>query len=268
MSVFISYNYDAGHEMAAEIDRALLRSGIDAWWLKERLREEQVDGAVERAMAACERCIIVWSGPELSSWQRAEIEAIRLRLMLRHPPADTTDFFMVIRGPDVPKDGHPLPLLGYSEYIEYPKEDDEPLDFSYLVDYAPGARPLFAGGGRSPFLQPLGGSVCSRGQRAFTGSLRDDQTQKEKRFCWVFLEDSERQWYLQAPRPTFTHADRWIAPAVHIGSKISAVVLAAAGHEAHRHLISSVLNAEWGALDRGALGDLQEIDRLALDLDS
>jgi hypothetical protein len=80
----------------------------------------------------------------------------------------------------------------------------------------------------------------------------------------VFLEDGNDNWYVQQPRPTLTHARRWIAPSVYVGPDIQAAVLVAAGPEAHRATVRRVLAGDWSGFPKSSLNDVTALDRLPL----
>ena len=251
MSIFISYNYATGFKAAQAIAAQLESYGIDVWWLPAPLQLNQVDMVVEQALAVCQRCIVIQSSEHLSDWQHTEVDSIQQRLKSYHPPTDVVDFFMVVRvpyGEDDTMPKRPIPLLQCSEYIDCPVVGAEVTELKNIRDHVPGLSPLKFKRNRLPYLHTRAGNDCTRGRWSFTGGFKDTEYSGNDRYCWLFLEDHKGKWYIQHPRPTLTHAQRWIASSVVIGSNITAAVLAALSLEAHHQMVAEVLTAQWGAL--------------------
>ena len=267
MSVFISYNFKTGHETAKLVDEELNRHKIDVWWIRNNLGESQLDSVIDRVLSTCQRCILIWSTLQLSEWQRSEIESIRQRLLMRRPPADTTDFFLVLRNREISSDKR-LPLLECSEYIEY--TPGQPVDLSHLAGYVSASLPLTNGAGFKPAFHLQSGCRCYTGKQSFTGEVLRDVISNEMRqqYCWIFLEDDEGKWYIQHPRPTFTHAKRWIAPTIILGDNIRAILLIAASRSVHKKIIDKVLAESWGAIEHGSdiVKKVTVVQRLTIDL--
>lgn len=270
MSVFISYNFDTGKKTAEMVSTELARCGIDTWWISDNLKTHQLDEIIERVLSTCQRGIIIWSTLDLSEWQRTEIEAIRQRLLSRRPVDDPTDFFMILRHEaileNLPEDhSKHLPLLEMSEYIDY--TPGYGIDLSQLIDYTSRHLPLIIKDRKIPQLHPITDSKCALGKRVITGTFKDEENQINGQNCWVLLVDTKGLWYVQQPRPTFTHAHRWIAPSIYIGQGIVEIILIAASHDSHRIIVNKVLAGEFSGCEKEDFGETTIIDRLKITIE-
>ena len=187
---------------------------------------------------------------------------------MRYPPTDTTDFFLIIRdhrNKDILPNSH-LPLMECSEYIDYgmPGKKEVP-DLSHLTGILPGQIPLTIGISQKKPCFHLSEVQYSQGKQVFIGGFKEDNVQSELQYCWLLLEDKEGRWYIQHPRPTLTHANRWISPSVCISDKhIRYIVLIAANLQAHKNIVSKVLAGVWGAIDPKDLNKVTELDRVRI----
>ena len=154
-------------------------------------------------------------------------------------------------------------------YLDYLAVGEELSALHNLVGYLSRQTPLTSGEGRQPYFHDLTEPEYSAGHHVFTGGIKTVADNLALRYRWLFLEDREERWYIQHPRPTFTHSERWIAPAVCIGDENSqAVVLVSVSPATHKKIVASVLLAQWGALYQHDFKESKIIERLSLNIKS
>lgn len=185
-SVFISYRHETGHAAASIIADELQQLGCDVWWLKEKIEEaSMLDGIVDRAIDNCSRCIIVWSDPELSPWQQAEVIRFRTLYELRSPVGDPTERFLVVRCQEDGSTGTSatLQLLGNVEYVSFVDRLDV---FQRMSGRCMGWEWVTCHGERFPVFNPPRDEMILRGKRSLTGHFNQRGAPLVGR-AWIFL---------------------------------------------------------------------------------
>lgn len=263
MSVFISFNYKSGRQVAKVIARKLKAQGLDAWWFPGVLNHNQLDSMISLALANCSRCILLWTNEPMSGWQTAEISTIRHQFRERVPGGVAEECFIVARAVDVVPKNRKLPLFLGCEYVDFSTDRPEALDFSFLDATPPGLVPVTCGNGRSPRIVRSPDFKPVRGHHLIHGEFVPQSESARSRHCWIFLRDHERRLYIQQPRPTVTHMRRWAAPNIYIGANITAIMLAAADDATHRKIVNLVLSQSYGAIEDAELvASLEILDQL------
>ncbi len=253
MSVFLSFNFATGDALAKTIGGNLRELGQDPWWFDRPIPLDQLDPMIGLALGNCTRCIVLLTRPQMSNWQMAEIVTIRHVFSTRLPGGLARECFIFARATDLVPIRESLPLFQGSEQIEFHSRDAAKVDFSFLGDTPPALVPVTCGRNRAPriILDPDFKPV--RGQHLIHGDFVPYSGPTRERHCWVFLRDKEERLYIQQPRPTVTHLNRWAAPNIVVGPDITSIVLAAVDDAAHRDIVDLVLNQNYGAIKDEAM---------------
>ncbi len=266
MSIFISFNFATGNEVAHKIAKELLHHRLDPWWFPDPLPEDQISNVVETALGNCQSCILVWSR-KLTEWQTIEVATIRQILGQRAPAGDPTDMFLIFRNSEDEyiRKQKTLPLLQHSEYIDYRESDVVIPNLSHLANYIPSVESLIYANNRRPHFNKMEDFRPESGRHVLAGGFIEESKNENipSRHCWVLLEDVHGNLYIQQPRPTITHYFRWIMSNIQIGPNISGVILCAVGPKAHALFVEKVLRRNFGAIYKTELpDDYEEVDRL------
>lgn len=307
MTTFISFNFLSGFCAAMVAASQLESHGEDCWWFPEPMEPAQLDDAVDTALANSNRCLLIWSKAELTPWQFFEICRIRDHLAKRTPAGDPTDMFIILRnvGDTDIKSESTLPMFSHCEYIDYCDElgangkrlsnecphvwgkNDAPEclsnspfhcefseniklpDLSYFTGFAPSITPLTYSGDKKPIFNRKIGFKPAQGRHVLIGEYQYGQNNESGLTlnCWIFLEDLWGKLYVQQPRPTITHAFRWLATNIHLGPNIKTIILAGLGPCSNRIMINKVLRKEWGSIEQDTLpNDFLIIDKIECQL--
>ena len=263
MSMFISFNFKTAWTVARRLGEHLRAHGMDAWWLRQRIDRAQLDPVISIAFDNCQRCLILLTTPKLSTWQLAECLTLRQKFANRMPGQVPKECFLFARASDLCPKKPKLPFFDGCQEIVFDSRDFTKLDLSFLSSTPPGLIPLTCGGGRRPRIDRRPAFRARRGQHLLHGHFVQDRETMRPRFCWVLLRDTLGRLYVQQPRPTVTHNQRWAAPNIVIGDGIDAVLLTAVEEPVHLEIVDRVLHQDYGAIsDAQFIASLDIIDKL------
>ena len=256
-SIFISYNYKTALNIAEDVAETLKEMGLDPWWLKEPVNSSQLKVVVDNALRNCCRAIVIWTTPELSSWQQLEVHFMQ---GLLQDGLHSSDMFIVIRAKDLAgKTNSYLEFLEAAEYVDW--HDRPTAALSHLANSRLGplflnlpskVKAKFDSVFKSGKLQPNGTGLYS-----FSGHFRDLEGKKTTYtsadapdgFHWLFLKDEWDNYYIQHPRPTITHNSRWHVGNVRIGTNIKEVHLASAENaDAHERAKKRIMRGDFSGI--------------------
>lgn len=266
MSIFLSFNFKTGEKIAIGVEQALRKRGLDAWWFPEPVSPQQLDSMVSLALGNCDRCIVLLTNDPVSGWQMAEITSIRQVFSSRMPSGMGHECFVFLRATNLVPSHDPLPMFQDSQYVDFSSDDISALDLSFLDSPPPGMVPITCGPNRKPRILRKSSTKMARGRHILYGDFDAYEGEPSERNCWIFLKDVYGQFYIQQPRPTITHRDRWAAPNIVLGSEIAEILLTAADDATHRKIVNLVLSESFGAIkDQDLIGSLDILDRVSFD---
>jgi uncharacterized Fe-S cluster protein YjdI len=262
MSTFISYNYNTGYRSAKVLVNELRKIGNDPWWFPDAVSKRQVKAMVESSLSNCNSCILIWSSEILSNWQNYEANRIWFEFMNRTHTKDPTDMFVIFK--DCRIKSNVLPLFDNSEYIDF---DCIALDFpnlSFLEEHLPSMHPLVIKENKQPYFKKIDNFRPEQGIHSFVGEFKKVEIDNIiNKHCWILIKDINGDLYIQQPRPTVSHQNRWFAANINLGPEIKEVILAAVGWKTNLILSKKVLSRSWGSIKCYELGkDYVEIDRI------